>query len=104
MYLYTQWVLHDWSDEECMELLRKCREAVPKETGKVIIAEAVIGEGEDDKYDDVRLALDMVMLAHTERGKERTLEEWEHVLNGAGFTRYTVKHIGSIISVIEAYP
>lgn len=101
---FIMWVLHDWSDEECIEILRKCREAVPKETGKVIIAEAVIGEGEADKYDDVRLALDMVMLAHTERGKERSIEEWEYVLNGAGFTRYTVKHIGYVISIIEAYP
>lgn len=100
-----QWTLHDWSDEECVEILRKCREAVPEEKGKVIIAEAVIVEGEeDDKYSNVRLALDMVMMAHTEKGKERSLQEWEAVIKGAGFSRYTVKHIGSIISVIEAYP
>ncbi|KAL2231721.1 UNVERIFIED_CONTAM: Acetylserotonin O-methyltransferase [Sesamum indicum] len=97
-------VLHDWGDDECIDILRKCREAIPKDTGKVIIAEAVIDEGEEDKYTDVRLALDMVMLAHTEKGKERTIEEWEYVVNAAGFTRFTVKHIQATISVIEAYP
>ncbi|KAL0295806.1 UNVERIFIED_CONTAM: Acetylserotonin O-methyltransferase [Sesamum calycinum] len=79
-------------------------EAIPKDTGKVIIAEAVIDEGEEDKYMDVRLALDMVMLAHTEKGKERTIEEWEYVVNAAGFTRFTVKRIQATISVIKAYP
>ncbi|KAK6121532.1 hypothetical protein DH2020_044723 [Rehmannia glutinosa] len=74
----------------CIDILRKCREAIPKDTGKVIIAEAVIKEGEQDKYNYVRLALDMVMLANTEKGKERTIQEWEYVVNSAGFSRYTV--------------
>ena len=72
--------------------------------GKVIIAEAVIREGEDDEYSDAQLALDMVMLAHTEKGKERTIEEWEYVVKEAGFTRFTVKHMQAVKSVIEAYP
>ncbi|KAK6143346.1 hypothetical protein DH2020_023694 [Rehmannia glutinosa] len=101
---FLQSVLHDWGDGECIDILRKCRDAIPKDTGKVIIAEAVIREGEDDKYNDIRLGLDMIMLAHTEKGKERTIEEWEYVVNAAGFTRYTVKHIDATISVIEAYP
>ncbi|GFP82745.1 (rs)-norcoclaurine 6-o-methyltransferase [Phtheirospermum japonicum] len=104
---FLMWVLHDWNDDECIRILRKCREAIPKDTGKVIIAEAVInqqGEEEDNKYTDVRLALDMVMLAHTETGKERTIQEWEYVVTEAGFTSCTVKHIQAIVSVIEAYP
>ncbi|XP_057805913.1 acetylserotonin O-methyltransferase-like [Salvia miltiorrhiza] len=101
---FIMWVLHDWSDDECVQILRNCREAIPKETGKVIIAEAVIVDGEEDKYSDARLALDMVMMAHTDKGKERTIEEWDFVIKGAGFSRYTVKHIGSIFAVIEAYP
>ncbi|KAL8540263.1 hypothetical protein ACS0TY_001741 [Phlomoides rotata] len=41
-------VLHDWSDEECIEILKKCREAIPLNCGKVMIVEAVIQEGEVD--------------------------------------------------------
>nr|QWK65130.1 flavonoid O-methyltransferase 7 [Scutellaria baicalensis] len=97
-------VLHDWSDEECIEILKRCREAIQLDTGKVIIVEAVIEEGDEDKYSDVRLALDMVMLAHTERGKERTYNEWEYVVKEAGFSRFTVTKLEAIVSVIEAYP
>ncbi|KAL1557997.1 acetylserotonin O-methyltransferase-like [Salvia divinorum] len=96
-------VLHDWNDEECIAILRKCKEAIK---GKVMIVEAVIGKDEEedgDKYSDVRLALDMVMLAHTS-GKERTLKEWEYVVKEAGFSRFTVKNIKAIPAVIEAYP
>ncbi|KAL8540047.1 hypothetical protein ACS0TY_001586 [Phlomoides rotata] len=68
-----------------------------------IVAEAVVVEaGEEDKYSDVRLALDMVMLAHTDKGKERTMEEWESVVKGAGFSKYTVEHIGAIICYMGA--
>nr|QAX90926.1 caffeic acid O-methyltransferase [Catalpa bungei]QAX90947.1 caffeic acid O-methyltransferase [Catalpa bungei] len=97
-------VLHDWSDDECIQILRNCREAIPTDTGKVIIAEVVVEEREEDKVTDAHLALDMAILVHTEKGKERTIKEWEYVVYAAGFTKYTIKHIeGEIISVIEAY-
>lgn len=66
----------------------------------MIIAESVIREG----VEDVQIALDMVMLVHTGRGKERSVEDWERVVREAGFTRFAVKHIQAVVSVIEAYP
>ncbi|OMO80001.1 O-methyltransferase, family 2 [Corchorus capsularis] len=103
---FFMWVLHDWDDEECIRILKKCREAIPKEKGKVIIVEAVLEEANklDDKLDFVRLMLDMVMMAHTNKGKERTLKEWKYVLGEAGFTRINVKPIHAVQSVIEAFP
>ncbi|KVF15162.1 acetylserotonin O-methyltransferase-like [Cynara cardunculus var. scolymus] len=100
---YLMKVLHDWGDEECIEILRKCREAIPHDTGKVIIVEAIVGQ-ENHEFKDVVLMLDMVMMAHTTKGKERTLKEWSYVLHEAGFNRYTTKHIKSYHSVIEVYP
>ncbi|KAL2332586.1 hypothetical protein Fmac_013799 [Flemingia macrophylla] len=100
---FFMWVLHDWSDEECIQILKKCREAIPKENGRVIIVEAVI---EEDKYDglkNVGLMLDMVMMAHTNFGKERTLKEWEYVIKTAGFSSYTVKPIHAVQSVILVF-
>jgi len=99
-----QWVLHDWGDNECIQILKKCREAIPEDKGKVIIVEAVIEEAETDKLTDVRLALDMIMMAHTNTGKERTFKEWGFVLEKAGFSRYTVKPIPAPQCVIEAFP
>lgn len=96
--------MHDWGDDECIQILKKCREAIPEGKGKVIIVEAVMEEEEENKYKDVGLMLDMVMMAHTNIGKERTLKEWAYVLSQAGFTTHTVKHIDAVQSVIAAYP
>ncbi|KAG8372808.1 hypothetical protein BUALT_Bualt12G0105500 [Buddleja alternifolia] len=99
------WILHDWSDKSCIDILKKCREAVPADTGKVIIVDAVIDEvGEGDEYTGARLGLDMVMMAATVKGKERTYKEWAYLLSEAGFSRHSVTNIHTIESVIEAYP
>ncbi|XP_073120197.1 flavonoid 4'-O-methyltransferase 3-like [Henckelia pumila] len=103
--VFLMWVLHNWSDEECIRILRNCMGVIPKNKGKVIIVEAVVKEGEgEDEFSKIHLALDMVMIAHMEKGKERTFKEWEYLLNEAGFTKYTVKDSWNIVSVIEAYP
>ncbi|KAK8665284.1 hypothetical protein V6N13_005455 [Hibiscus sabdariffa] len=97
-------VLLDWDDEECIRILKKCREAIPEDKGKAIIVEAVVEENRDDELESARLMLDMVIMAHTNRGKQRTLKEWSYVLQESGFTRFNVKPIRAIQSVIEAYP
>ncbi|XP_054805264.1 acetylserotonin O-methyltransferase-like [Prosopis cineraria] len=103
---FLMWVLHDWGDEECVEILKRCREAI-REKGRVIIAEAVIeeGGGEGEELEEVGLMLDMVMMAHTNIGKERTLTEWDHVITAAGFSTFTVRHLPSPVkSLIVAFP
>jgi hypothetical protein len=101
---YAQCVLHDWGDKECIQILKKCRGAILEKKGKVIIVDAVIEEAKMDELRDARLALDMAMMAHTNAAKERTLKEWEFLLEKAGFIRYTVKSINAVQSVIEAFP
>ncbi|PIN00589.1 Hydroxyindole-O-methyltransferase [Handroanthus impetiginosus] len=70
------WVLRDWDDDARVKMLKNCREAIPRDTGEVIIVEAVIDEVEGNKYGDVHLALDIIMMICTVKGKERTSEEW----------------------------
>ncbi|EEF32583.1 o-methyltransferase, putative [Ricinus communis] len=105
LYLYQlQRVLCDWNDDECIQILKKCKEAVPEDNRKVIIVEAVIDEVKDDKLEYDRLMLDMVMMAHTNTGKERTSKEWEYVLQKTRFRSHTIKPIGVVQSIIEAFP
>ncbi|KAL6011824.1 hypothetical protein ACLOJK_002290 [Asimina triloba] len=102
--VFLKWVLHDWEDEECVQILRKCKEAVPKEKGKVIVVEAVITEEvEEPGLRDIRLMLDMVMIAHT-KGKERTEMEWKNIIMDAGFSGYNIRPIPALQSVIECLP
>lgn len=103
-----KYVLHNWSDDECIQILKNCKEALSKDISlsRVIILEPVM-EGKlskDDGYEEIRLILDMVMLAHTSNGKERTEVEWKKVLHQAGFDNYTIKPTKSINHVIIAYP
>ncbi|XXG71815.1 hypothetical protein AAC387_Pa07g1054 [Persea americana] len=103
--VFMKWVLHDWGDEDCIRILRNCKEAIPEDKGKVLIVEAVIVEEDRSRgLSDVRLMVDMVMMAHTNNGKERTEAEWKSLLSAAGFSRYKIKPIPSVQSVIEAYP
>ncbi|KAK9109372.1 hypothetical protein Sjap_017432 [Stephania japonica] len=49
-FLYImQWVLQDWCDDGSIEILKKCREAIPKDKVKVIIVDAVIEEANDEQ-------------------------------------------------------
>nr|WOF00838.1 flavonoid O-methyltransferase 3 [Dracocephalum moldavica] len=102
--IMLMWVLHDWSDSSFVEILKKCKEAIPP-YGKVIIVDAVVDEdGSGDEYYGARLALDMIMMATTVQGKERTHKEFIRLLDEAGFRRHTVKNIKTVEHVIEAYP
>ena len=98
-----QWIMHDWSDESCVKILKNCRKAILKETGKVIIIDVVLEPEGNGLFDDTSLVFDLVMIAHT-KGKERTELEWKKVLEGAGFSRYNIIKIPALQSIIEAYP
>lgn len=96
--------MHDWSDDSCIEILKKCKEAIPG-SGKVMIVDAIVDEdGEGDDFTRARLSLDLLMMALMARGKERTYREWDYLLREAGFRKFEVKNINTVQFVIEAYP
>ncbi|KAJ8644148.1 hypothetical protein MRB53_005896 [Persea americana] len=96
-------ILHDWDDQECIRILKKCREAVPPKGGKVIIVDIVLDVESDSHYSNMRRCMDLDMMLNT-GGKERTEEEWKKLIYDAGFTGYKIKSISAVQSVIEAYP
>ncbi|KAF8089898.1 hypothetical protein N665_0494s0003 [Sinapis alba] len=84
--ILMKWILHDWSDEKCVEILRNCKKALP-ETGRVIIIETIIPREvtETDIATKNALHLDMMMMCLTRGGRERTKEEFEVLAMKAGF-------------------
>jgi hypothetical protein len=72
-------VLHDWSDEESVQILKNIKANAPR-TAKVLIIEGVV---QPDARNDFLLDLDIEMLVMT-TGRERTLEEWRAVISAAG--------------------
>nr|AAX82431.1 3,5-dimethoxyphenol O-methyltransferase [Ruta graveolens] len=112
-----KWTSHDWGDEDCVKILKKCKEAIPSK-GKVIIIEIAIKENskeeaeEEKEKDDcsskteteTQLCFDMMCMQAYNFGKQRTVREWEKVLEGAGFSHYKITPCLGARSLIEAYP
>jgi hypothetical protein len=90
-------VLHDWTDAEATEILRTCLRTMG--AGAVLlIVEPVVGapnEGADVKFSDLNMLVGP-------GGQERTREEWESLLAGAGLTLQGVTPTRGPMCVIEA--
>ncbi|KAH0689969.1 hypothetical protein KY289_017327 [Solanum tuberosum] len=104
--ILLKWILHDWSDEDCAKILKKCKEAIPSKEngGKVIVIDTVIDNQKgDDKSFETQLFLDVLMMVHVS-GKERNEQEWAKLFSDAGFSDYKISPILGLRSVIEVYP
>jgi DNA-binding transcriptional ArsR family regulator len=78
-----KFILHDWDDQQSIEILRNCRTAMPGD-GRVLIIERVIPEQATSARAHDFL-YDIFMLVAT-GGKERTIREYEALLAAAGLT------------------
>ncbi|CAL5327626.1 unnamed protein product [Camellia sinensis] len=96
-------IMHDWNNEGCVNILKNCRKAIPEKIGKVIIIDVVLNPEGDGMFDDTRLVFDLLMIAHSSGGKERTELEWKKVLEEGCFPRYNVIKIAAFPSIIEAF-
>ncbi|KAA8519732.1 hypothetical protein F0562_013988 [Nyssa sinensis] len=99
-------VLHNWNDEDCVKILKRCREAIPSKDdgGKVVIIDMVIN-GEKDEHDitETKLVFDILMMVLV-TGRERNEKEWEKLFLEAGFSHYKITPIFGLRSIIEVYP
>jgi SAM-dependent methyltransferase len=91
-------VLHDWDDAQAGRILECCRRAMPP-SGCLLLFESVVEPGAEA---DLGKLLDLHMLVLF-GGQERSREQWQAVLAGAGFTIYRVVPTPAL-SWIEARP
>jgi hypothetical protein len=90
-------ILHDWNDAECLRILHNIRAVMPS-TGKVLIVEMLVPEGNTP---DPSKMLDLQMLI-MKGGKERTREEFRQLLAEAGFRITRIVPTRSPVVIIEA--
>ena len=101
-------ILHDWTDEQAVTILRHCRDVLPP-NGRVLIVEPVLAEVVDA---DVRSAVtdggvtylsDLNMLVNV-GGRERTRKDFEDVCHRAGLSMTAVTPLpeAAPFSLIEA--
>ncbi|WVY91367.1 hypothetical protein V8G54_036881 [Vigna mungo] len=99
-------ILHDWNDEECVRILKKCKEAISKKgkEGKVIIIDMVMdNEVKDEEYVETQLFCDMLMMVLL-NGKERNEKEWVKLFSSAGFNNYDITPVLGSRSLIQIHP
>ncbi|XP_020983249.1 probable O-methyltransferase 3 [Arachis duranensis] len=105
--ILLKWILHDWSDEECLKILRNCKEALRMSKGegrKVIVIDMVVeDENSDHESLETQLFFDIMMMVGL-KGKERNKEEWANLIFSAGFGNYKIIPILGLRSLIEIYP
>jgi ubiquinone/menaquinone biosynthesis C-methylase UbiE len=92
-------VLHDWPDEQAVEILRNCRKAIARD-GRVLILEAVLPNG--DVPHDGKL-MDLLMLTIT-GGVERPANQYATLLAAANFKLARVLPVQGYQAVVEGVP
>lgn len=92
-------ILHDWSDDDALNILANIRTAIPS-SGKLLLLESVLPERSSS---DLGLMIDLEMLVAV-GGKERTHAEWANLLGRAGFRLNRVVRTATPTSIVEAVP
>ncbi|WP_280402869.1 methyltransferase [Nocardia carnea] len=94
-------ILHDWNDEECIRILRRCREMMLPGS-RLLVAESIAPPPNTPHY---VWSLDLMMLAAL-TGRERTREEFEQLFEAADLALDRVRTTASYSSmaIMEVVP
>jgi hypothetical protein len=85
-----KWILHDWSDDACREILRRVRATMP--TGARIVA--IDQHLEPNRPSPVSSMVDLLMLVECEGGRERSPSQVHGLMRDAGIAPGRVRHAG----------
>jgi hypothetical protein len=92
-------VLHDWSDERAVCILKNCRRAMDS-TAKLLVIEMVLPLADDPAFGSL-LDLNMLVMSG---GRERTKDEYCSLFEKSGFRLTQVIPTLAPVSILEAMP
>lgn len=95
-------VLHNWSDDDCLIILRNCRAAMA-DSAILLIGEYIL-EPDPMLGSQISYLTDMQMMAMFGPAGERTESEFRALLTNAGLMLRRVIPTGSLVSIVEAIP
>lgn len=96
---FARWIIHDWSDERSIRILKNIRAVMP-ENGRLVLAEIVVAPA---NIPDPAKLMDLNMLSMT-GGKERTADEYASLFAASGFRLGRVIPTGTLMFLIEGIP
>jgi hypothetical protein len=91
-------VLHDWSDERCVEILRTCRRSL--EPGGVVLVVELVLDRPGHELESALSDLNMLVLPG---GRERTTAEFEALFVAAGFGAARLVETDADVVILEAH-
>jgi len=94
-----KFILHDWTDEECVRILERCRASL-EPGGRVLVVEMLVPE---EIRPEFVMLMDLNMLVVT-GGRERTRSEFAALFAQAGFQAPRVIPTKSPFSLLETRP
>jgi hypothetical protein len=92
-------IIHDWSDDLCVRILKACRAAV-NPNGKLLVADSVIRPGNDFSPSKF---LDLQMLIFP-GGRERTDKQFHDLFAASGWKLNRIIPTDSTESIVEGVP
>jgi hypothetical protein len=93
---FLRHVLHDWNDEECLDILRNIAKNADSGS-KILIVECVL---KNTNIPDIGKFCDIEMLMYVS-GRERSETEYQSLLEQAGIQFNRVIPTESIVSIVE---
>jgi hypothetical protein len=93
-------VLHDWPDAQCLEILRRCREAM-RSTERLLVIEMLTIPCEPNAQVGL---IDMIMLMYFGEARQRTVEEYRHLFRSTDFAITRVLPTAGAFSIVETSP
>jgi hypothetical protein len=85
-----KWILHNWNDETCRQILRRLRESMPSGARVVTIDQHC----ERNRPNAATSITDLHMFVACEGGRERSPEEVSQLIRDAGLRPGRVRHAG----------
>jgi hypothetical protein len=97
-YLFRH-IIHDWTDEQSIQILGHCRRVIPA-NGKLLIVDCVIPAGNTPSLSK---DMDITMLTFP-GGQERTEGQLRSLLKASGFELKSITPTTTMINVVEGKP
>ena len=99
-YLLKQ-VLHDWSDEDCIRILKACRQAM-KPSSKLLVIDPIVQPDEGPETTFAKLTDLLMLVVHA--GRERTAAEFARLFASSGFKLNRIISTESPVGIAEGIP
>jgi hypothetical protein len=85
-----KWILHDWSDEACRDILGRIQATMPSGSKVVVIDQHL----EPNRPNPISSMADLLMLVECEGGRERSPEQVHGLMADVGLAPGRVRHAG----------